>query len=69
MATDRSKRSTKGRRADDEPACTDGKTSVFATVKRTFTEFSEDVRTDEVTVSEDVRREGFDTEGDAEGRL
>ena len=34
------------RRADYRPAGTDGKSSLFATVKRTFTEFSEDNLTD-----------------------
>jgi membrane protein len=46
MATDLSKRSATGRRADYEPAGTDGKSSLFATVKRTFTEFSEDNMSD-----------------------
>ena len=46
MATDRSKRSGEGRRADYRPAGTDGKSSLFATVKRTFTEFSEDNMSD-----------------------
>ena len=46
MATDLSKRSDKGRRADYRPAGTNGKSSLFATVKRTFTEFSEDNMTD-----------------------
>jgi membrane protein len=46
MATDLSKRSEEGRRADYRPAGTDGKSSLFATVKRTFTEFSEDNMSD-----------------------
>jgi membrane protein len=46
MATDLSKRSDEGRRADYRPAGTDGKSSLFATVKRTFTEFSEDNMSD-----------------------
>jgi membrane protein len=46
MATDLSKRSGTGRRADYRPAGTDGKSSLFATVKRTFTEFSEDNMSD-----------------------
>jgi membrane protein len=46
MATDLSKRSDEGRRADYKPAGTDGKSSLFATVKRTFTEFSEDNMSD-----------------------
>ena len=46
MATDLSKRSGTGRRADYEPAGTDGKSSLLATVKRTFTEFSEDNMSD-----------------------
>ena len=40
------KRSGEGRRADYTPAGTDGKSSLFATVKRTFTEFSEDNMSD-----------------------
>jgi membrane protein len=46
MATDLSKRSDEGRRAGNRPAGTDGKSSLFATVKRTFTEFSEDNMSD-----------------------
>ena len=46
MATDLSKRSGADRRADYRPAGTDGKSSLFATVKRTFTEFSEDNMSD-----------------------
>jgi membrane protein len=46
MATDLSKRSDARRRADYRPAGTDGKSSLFATVKRTFTEFSEDNMSD-----------------------
>jgi membrane protein len=46
MATDLSKRSHAGRRADYRPAGTDGRSSLFATVKRTFTEFSEDNMSD-----------------------
>jgi membrane protein len=46
MATDVSKRSEAGRRADYRPAGTNGKSSLFATVKRTVTEFSEDNMTD-----------------------
>jgi membrane protein len=46
MATDLSKRSHAGRRADYRPAGTDGKSSLFATIKRTFTEFSEDNMSD-----------------------
>ena len=46
MATDLSKRSDEGRRADYRPAGTDGRSSLFATVKRTFTEFSEDNMSD-----------------------
>jgi membrane protein len=46
MATDVSKRSEARRRADYRPAGTDGKSSLFATVKRTVTEFSEDNMTD-----------------------
>jgi membrane protein len=42
MATDLSKRGDAGRRADYRPAGTDRKSSLFATVKRTVTEFSED---------------------------
>ena len=40
------KRSGEGRRVDYTPAGTDGKSSLFATVKRTFTEFSEDNMSD-----------------------
>jgi membrane protein len=46
MATDLSKRGEEGRRADYRPAGTDGRSSLFATVKRTVTEFSEDNMTD-----------------------
>jgi membrane protein len=46
MATNVSKRSEEGRRADYRPAGTNGKSSLFATVKRTVTEFSEDNMTD-----------------------
>jgi len=46
MATDVSKRREEGRRADYRPAGTNGKSSLFATVKRTVTEFSEDNMTD-----------------------
>jgi membrane protein len=46
MATDLSKRGEEGRRADYRPAGTNGKSSLFATVKRTVTEFSEDNMTD-----------------------
>jgi membrane protein len=46
MATDLSKRSDEGRRADYRPAGTNGKSSLFATVKRTVTEFSEDNMSD-----------------------
>ncbi|HEX5898143.1 MAG TPA: YhjD/YihY/BrkB family envelope integrity protein, partial [Solirubrobacteraceae bacterium] len=40
------KRSDEGLRADYRPVGTDGKSSLFATVKRTFTEFSEDNMSD-----------------------
>ena len=46
MATDLSKRGEEGRRADYRPAGTDGRSSLVATVKRTFTEFSEDNMSD-----------------------
>jgi membrane protein len=46
MATNVSKRRGEGRRADYKPAGTNGKSSLFATVKRTVTEFSEDNMTD-----------------------
>ena len=46
MATDLSRRDGTSRRADYKPAGTDGKSSLFATVKRTFTEFSEDNMSD-----------------------
>jgi membrane protein len=46
MATDLSKRSVEGRRADYRPAGTNGKSSLFATVNRTVTEFSEDNMSD-----------------------
>jgi membrane protein len=46
MATDLSQRNGTARRADYEPAGTDGRSSLFATVKRTFTEFSEDNMSD-----------------------
>jgi membrane protein len=46
MATNVSKRNGEGRRADYRPAGTNGKSSLFATVKRTVTEFSEDNMTD-----------------------
>jgi membrane protein len=46
MATNVSRRSREGRRADYRPAGTNGKSSLFATVKRTVTEFSEDNMTD-----------------------
>jgi membrane protein len=46
MTTDLSKRNGTGRRADYEPVGTDGKSSLFATLKRTFTEFSEDNMSD-----------------------
>src|SRR5512132_3367937 len=46
MATDLTKRRRAGRRADYRPAGTDGKSSLFATVKRTFTEFGEDNMSD-----------------------
>jgi membrane protein len=45
MATD-SKNGEEGRRADYRPAGTDGRSSLVATVKRTFTEFSEDNMSD-----------------------
>ena len=46
MAADVSQREGARRRADYEPAGRDGKSSLFATVKRTFTEFSEDNMSD-----------------------
>jgi len=46
MATNVSKRNEGGRRADYRPTGTDGKSSLFATVKRTVTEFSEDNMSD-----------------------
>jgi membrane protein len=46
MATDLSRRDGTSRRADYKPAGTDGKSSLFATVKRTFIEFSEDNMSD-----------------------
>jgi membrane protein len=46
MATNVSKRSESGRRADYRPAGADGKSSLFATVRRTVTEFSEDNMSD-----------------------
>jgi membrane protein len=46
METNASKRSGEGRRADYRPAGADGKSSLFATVKRTVTEFSEDNMSD-----------------------
>jgi membrane protein len=46
MATNVSKRSESGRRADYRPDGTDGKSSLFATVRRTVTEFSEDNMSD-----------------------
>jgi membrane protein len=46
MATNVSKRSASGRRADYRPAGSDGKSSLFATVRRTVTEFSEDNMSD-----------------------
>jgi membrane protein len=46
MAANVSKRSGEGRRADYRPDGTNGKSSLFATVKRTVTEFSEDNMTD-----------------------
>jgi membrane protein len=46
MATNVSKGRSSGRRADYRPAGSDGKSSLFATVKRTFTEFSEDNMSD-----------------------
>jgi membrane protein len=47
MSTDAAtKRRGAGRRADYRPAGTDGRSSLFATVKRTFTEFSEDNMSD-----------------------
>jgi membrane protein len=47
MATNAAqKRSGSGRRADYRPAGGDGSSSLFATIKRTFTEFSEDNMSD-----------------------
>jgi membrane protein len=46
MATDLSKRGEAARRADYRPAGTNRKSSLFATVKRTVTEFSEDNMSD-----------------------
>jgi len=47
MATNTApKRSGAGRRADYRPAGGDGSSSLFATIKRTFTEFSEDNMSD-----------------------
>jgi membrane protein len=47
MATNApSKRRSGGRRADYRPAGGDGSSSLFATIKRTFTEFSEDNMSD-----------------------
>jgi membrane protein len=46
MATDLSKRSGAEQRADYRPAGTDGKSSLFATIKRTFSEFSGDNMSD-----------------------
>jgi membrane protein len=46
MPTNVSKRSESGRRADYRPAGADAKSSLFATVRRTVTEFSEDNMSD-----------------------
>src|SRR5512132_1402728 len=46
MATDLTKRRGAGRRADYRPTGGDGSSSLFATIKRTFTEFSEDNMSD-----------------------
>jgi len=46
MATDLSNRRRTGRRADYRPAGGNGSSSLFATIKRTFTEFSEDNMSD-----------------------